>query len=202
MAQRQGLLINIPVAIVLLLLDPGNVIFINVCDINMKGYCIILLLITTRLFSQDFEVVTKGDTMTVRAINITSDPFQFGDNPLSFLEKFNPRITFMTFENNHVENKIDTTFTLAIGKDNFKITKWDKDQNGLLSAEVTTNKFSTKHGLQIGMKKDEVTVKLSKFKLKSIPGQIVLEDMEIDEQLILRFTADRLTRIIFQGYYD
>ena len=87
MAQRQGLLINIPVAIVLLLLDPGNVIFINVCDINMKGYCIILLLIATRLFSQDFEVVTKGDTMTVRAINITSDPFQFGDNPLSFLEK-------------------------------------------------------------------------------------------------------------------
>ena len=186
MAQRQGLVIIIPVAIVLLLLDPGNVIFINVCDINMKGYCIILLLIATRLFSQDFEVVTKGDTMTVRAINITSDPFQFGDNPLSFLEKFNPRITFMTFENNHVENKIDTTFTLAIGKDNFKITKWDKDQNGL----------------QIGMKKDEVTVKLSKFKLKSIPGQIVLEDMEIDEQLILRFTADRLTRIIFQGYYD
>jgi hypothetical protein len=130
----------------------------------MKGFCIILLLtITTRLLSQDFEVTTKGDTLTIRAINITSDPFQFGDNPLSYLQKFNPRKTFETFENNHVENKIDTTFTLTIEKDNFKVTKWDKDQTGLLSADLTTNKFKTKHGLQIGMKKNEVIEKLSGY---------------------------------------
>lgn len=169
----------------------------------MRGFCIILLLtITARLFGQDFEVATKGDTVTVRAINITSDPFQFGDNPLSYLEKFNPGRTFEIFENNHVENKIDTTFTLTIGKDNFKVTKWDKDQTGLLSADLMTNKFKTKHGLQIGMKKNEVMDKLSKYKLKSIPGQLILEDGEVYELLILKFTADRLTRITFQGYYD
>jgi hypothetical protein len=169
----------------------------------MKTFCIILLLtITTRLFSQDFEVATKGDTLTIRAINITSDPFQFGDNPLRYLQKFNPRMTFVTFENNHVENKNDTTFTLIIGKDSFKVTKWDKDQTGLLSADLTTNKFKTKHGLQIGMKKNEVIEKLSKYKLTTIPGRLILEDMEIDEQVILKFTADRLVKITFQGYYD
>jgi hypothetical protein len=169
----------------------------------MKTFCIILLLtITARLLSQDFEVATKGDTLTIRAINITNDPFQFGDNPLSYLQKFKPGTTFETFENNHVENKIDTTFTLTIGKDNFKVTKWDKDQTGLLSADLTTNKFKTKHGLQIGMKKNELIEKLSKYKLKSVPAQLILEDMEIGEQLILKFTADRLAKITFQGYYD
>ncbi|HEY3386875.1 MAG TPA: hypothetical protein VGK46_10215 [Saprospiraceae bacterium] len=157
---------------------------------------------TTRLLSQDFEVLTTGDTLTIRALNITSDPFQFGDNPLRYLEKFNPESSFLAFENNHVENKIDTTFTLTIGKDNFKVTKWEEDENGLLSAEVTTNKFKTKHGIQIGMKKNEVMEKLSKYKLKSIPGQLILEDMEIDEQLVLRFSADRLIKITFLGYYD
>jgi hypothetical protein len=160
-----------------------------------KFYIILLLTITTRLLSQDFKVATKGDTLTIRAINITTDPFQFGDNPLSYLEKFDPRRTFET-------NKIDTTFTLTIGKDNFKVTKWDKDQTGLLSADLTTNKFKTKHGLQIGMKKNEVIEKLRVYKLKSIPGLLILEDGEVYELLILKFTADRLTKITFQGYYD
>jgi len=169
----------------------------------MREFCIILLLtIATRLLSQDFEVATKGDTLIIRAINITNDPFQFGDNPLSYLQRFNPRRTFETFENNHVENRIDTTFTLTIGKDNFKVTKWDKDQTGLLSADLTTNKFKTKHGLQIGMKKNDVIDKLSKYKVKSIPGHLILEDMEVYELLIFKFTANRLTKITFQGYYD
>jgi hypothetical protein len=175
----------------------------TLCAIFMRKFYIILLLtITTRLLSQDFKVATKGDTLTIRAINITTDPFQFGDNPLSYLEKFDPRRTFETVENNHVENKIDTTFTLTIGKDNFKVTKWDKDQTGLLSADLTTNKFKTKHGLQIGMKKNEVIEKLRVYKLKSIPGLLILEDGEVYELLILKFTADRLTKITFQGYYD
>jgi hypothetical protein len=80
--------------------------------------------------------------------------------------------------------------------------KWDNDENGLLSAEVTTNKFKTKHGLQIGMRKNEVMEKLSKYKLKSIPGYLILEDMEVYEQLIVTFTADRISKITFQGYYD
>ncbi len=129
----------------------------------MKGFGIILLLTTTtRLLSQDFELKTTGDTLTLRATNITSDPFHFGDDPLSYLQRFNPKRTYETYENNHVENKIDTVFSLTVGKDNFKITKWDKDENGLLGAEVTTSKFKTKHGLQVGMKKNEVIVILTK----------------------------------------
>jgi len=169
----------------------------------MKGLGTILLLtITTRLLGQDFEVATTGDTLIIRAINITSDPFQFGDNPLSYLQKFNPKKTFETVDNIHVENKIDTIFSLTIGNDNFKITKWDEEQNGLLSADLTTNKFKAKHGIQIGLKKNEVIEKLIKYKLKSLPGYLILEDMEIGEQLILKFTGDRLIKITFQGYYD
>jgi hypothetical protein len=169
----------------------------------MKGlFIIILLTASTRLLSQDFELTTSGDTVTIRALNITSDPFQFGSSPLRYLQKFNPDTSFETYKNTHDENNIDTVFTLTIGKDHFNITKWDKDQNGLLSAEVSTNKFKTKHGLLIGMKKSEVIGKLNKYKLKSISGHLILEDMEVYEQLVLTFTADILTRITFLGYYD
>ena len=158
--------------------------------------------LTTRLFSQDIEITTNGDTLTVRATNITNDPFQFGDDPLKYLEKLNPKKSIQTFNNRHVDNKVDTAFTLTLGNDNFTVYKWDNEENGLLTADVTTNRFKTKHGLQIGMKKSEVIVKLSNYGLKSIPGQLILEDMIVYELLILKFNADKLTKIEFQGYID
>lgn len=169
----------------------------------MRGFFIILLLTwTAQLFSQDIEIRTTGDTTIVRATNIASDPFMFGDNPLNSLLKLNPKKVIQTFNNRHVDNKVDTAFTLTIGNDRFEIYKWSEAENGLLNANVTTNKFKTKHGLQIGMKKNEVIERLNKFGLKSIPGQLILEDMEIYELLTLKFTGDRLTRIEFQGYID
>lgn len=172
-------------------------------DNFMKGFCIILLLtITTRLLSQDFELTTKGDTLTIRALNITNDPFQFGDNPLNYLQKFNPKTTYKTYNNIHAENRIDTTFTLTIGKDTFEIIKWHKDQNWLFGANLTTNKFRTKYGLQIGMKKNDIIQQLSKYKLKSIPGHLILEEIEVYQLIIFEFTADRLTNIDFLGYSD
>ena len=98
----------------------------------------------------------NGDTLTIRAINVTSDPFQFRNNPLSYLQRFNATKTFRTYKNIHAENRIDTTFTLTIGRDSFEIAKVYKDKNWLLRAYLTTNKFKTKHGIQIGMKKNEV----------------------------------------------
>jgi len=169
----------------------------------MRGLVFILFLTwTTRLFGQDIEITTTGDTTIVRATNIANNPFMFGDNPLNYLQKWNPKKVSETFNNRHVDNKVDTVFTLTIGKDSFKIYKWDEAENGLLNADVTTNKFKTKHGLQIGMTKNEVIGKLKKYGLKSIPGQLILEDMEIYELLTLKFTGDRLTRIEFQGYID
>jgi len=169
----------------------------------MRGLFIILFLtVTDRLFGQDIEIMTSGDTTTVRATNIANNPFMFGDNPLSYLQKWNPILTIQTFNNRHVDNKVDTVFILTIGRDSFKIYKWDEVTNGLLNADVTTNKFKTRHGLQIGMKKKEVIEKLKKYGLKSISGQLILEDMELDEMLNLKFTGDRLIRIEFQGYID
>lgn len=173
------------------------------CDIFMKGFCIILLLtITTRLLSQDFELIIKGDTLAIREINITNDPFHFGDNPLNYLQKFNPTTTFKTYNNIHAENKVDTTFTLTIGKDTFEIIKWHKDQNWLFGANLTTNKFRTKCGLQIGMKKNDVIQHLSRYKLKSIPEHLILEETEVYQLIIFEFSADKLTSINFLGYSD
>jgi hypothetical protein len=169
----------------------------------MRGLFIILLLTcTTRLFGQEIEIITTGDSTIVRATNIASNPFMFGDNPLISLLKLNPKMTIQTFNNRHVDNKVDTAFTLTIGNDSFEIYKWTETENGLLNATVTTSKFITKHGLQIGMRKTEVIEKLKKYGLKSIPGQLILENMEIYELLTLKFTGDSLTRIEFQGYMD
>lgn len=169
----------------------------------MWGLVIILLLTcTSRLFGQEIEIRTTGDSTIVKATDIASSPFLFGGNPLSSLLKLNPNIAIQTFSNRHVDNKIDTAFTLTIGNDIFKIYKWTEAENGLLNATVTTSRFKTKHGLQIGMEKTEVIEKLDKYGLKSITGQLILENIEIYELLILKFTGDRLTRIEFQGYID
>jgi hypothetical protein len=167
----------------------------------MRVLLIILFLTgTVQLFGQDSEISTSEETTIVKAINIVDNPFMFGDNPLSQLNKLNPKTEIQTFNNRHVETKIDSVFTLTIGDDVFIIFKGGKTENGLLNADLTTTKFKTKHGIQVGMSKNEVIEKLSKYGLKSIPTQLVLQDIEIYQLLMLVFTGDRLTRIKFQGF--
>lgn len=168
----------------------------------MRHLFILFLLTVTRLQSQDFEIIASGDTLTIRESNVATDPFGFGDNPLKHLQKGNPRKTFQTYPNRHVENKIDTVFTLTSGKDHFEIMKWDENENGLVKAEVTTGNFKTRQGLKVGMKKNEIISKMSKYGLKIIPGYLILENLEVYELITFKFTGDTLSKITFQGYID
>ncbi len=169
----------------------------------MKGFSIILfVIIATKLLGQDFQLAIQGDTLTIRVENITSDPFQFGTNPLSYLQKFNPAKTFRIYKNIHAENRIDTIFTLTVGKNTFEIMKIFKDQNWLFYANVTTNKFRTKHGLEVGMEKNDVIKQLEMYKLKSIPGYLIFEETEVFQSIVFEFTGKRLTKITFLGYSD
>ena len=87
----------------------------------MRGLLFILILVnSSRLFGQDFEILTSGDSVTIQASNIaTNYSFDFGKSPLSFLTKFNPKVKTQTIENMHVENKVDTIYNLSIGADKF-----------------------------------------------------------------------------------
>lgn len=93
---------------------------------------ILFLTVTTILYGQDTEIINKGDTTTIRSLNITIDPFLFGDNPLGFLKMLDSRVSKQTFENRHVDNKIDTVFTFTIGTDMFSVYQWDKNENALV----------------------------------------------------------------------
>lgn len=163
---------------------------------------IILLIIPATLHAQDSEVITSRDTVTIRAMNITVDPFQFGENPLDHLQQFKPKQTYETYPNSHVEGKIDTAFTLKINDDTFAVVKWGEDETGLLAASVNSKKFKTSHGFQTGMTKKEVIAKLKAYGIKAIPRYLILENLDVYELLIFTFTGDRLTNIRFQGYLD
>lgn len=162
----------------------------------------ILLAVPTGLFGQDFQLAVSGDTLTIRETNITTDPFGFGSNPMGYFKKLGAKRTFQTYKNIHVEDKIDTVFTFIYGQDSFSVMKWDENENGLLSADVTSTKFKTRHGLEIGLKKNEIVKRLAKYGIKRIPGYLILENLEVYELVICRFTDDTLSGIIFQGYID
>jgi hypothetical protein len=169
----------------------------------MKKICIIILLaLPARLLAQDFEVITSRDSVTIRAMNITVDPFQFGENPLNYLQQFKPKQTYETYQNRHVDGKIDTAFTLTINDDTFAVVKWNEDETGLFSANVNSNKFRTNHGLHVGMAKKEVIEKLKAYEIKSIPKYLIMENLDVYELLTFTFIGDNLINIQFQGYYD
>ncbi len=163
---------------------------------------ILLFIVTGRVQSQDFDVVLSLDTLTIRETNIATDPFGFGENPLAYLKENKPKVTFLTSQNRHVDNKTDTVFTLTFDKDHFEVMKWDASANGIVAAELTTANFVTRYGLRVGLRKKEVIGKLSKYGIKTIPGYLILENLEVYELITFKFTGDILSKILFQGYID
>lgn len=93
-------------------------------------------------------------------------------------------------------------FTMAYGRDRFGIMKWGKNENGLVSADVSTSNFKTRHGLEVGAKKNQVINKLHKYGIRKIPEYLILENLEVYEFVVLKFTGDTLSKITFQGYID
>jgi len=169
----------------------------------MKTIFPILFLITIQSFGQDYFVEVKSDTLIIKQAKITTyDSFQFGNNPKSALEKLKFEKTFRTYENVHVENKIDTLFTFKRDGDLFEVFKSNADENWLVGATITTRNFSASKKLQIGLSKANVVGRLSEYSIKDIPTYLILEDLEIPERLIFTFSNQRITKIEYIGYYD
>ena len=170
----------------------------------MRGQVIVLILISaTRLLCQDVEIIASKDSLTIKSPNIATHlSFDFGKSPLNHLMKLNPKISIQTIENYHVENKVDTIFTLSIGKDKFVIYKVDEEINILLDAEIITTKFKTKQGIRVGMKKQDVLKFFTSYGVKSIPNFLILENLEYPEFVTFQFNKDTLIRIVFDGYID
>lgn len=169
----------------------------------MKTIFPILFLIAIQSFGQDYYIEVKSDTLIIKQTKITTyDPFQFGSNPKSTLEKLKFEKTFRTYENVHVENKIDTLFTFQRGGDLFEVFKSNAEENWLVGAIITTRNFSTSKKLQIGVSKADVVSRLSDYKINNIPTYLILEDLEIPERLIFTFSNQRITKIEYIGYYD
>lgn len=167
---------------------------------------IIFILGTIKSFGQTKEVILKGDSLFVRDENIATNPFNFSRDPLTYINtkiKFaKPIIKVGTVANRHVDNDVDTAYTITFGQDSFNLYKWDKDENALLSSQVKTDKFATRHGIKVGMTKTQIKNILKSYSIKTIPKYLILENTEIIEYLKLEFNKDILKRIEFQGYFD
>lgn len=167
---------------------------------------IIFILGTIKSFGQTKEVILKGDSLFVRDENIATNPFNFGRDPLTHLKtqiKFaKPTTEIGTRANRHVDNDVDTTYAMKFGQDSFNLYKWDKEENALLSSNLMTDRFTTRHGIKVGMTKTQIKNILKSYDIRIIPKYLILENIEITEYLKLEFKKDILKRIEFQGYFD
>lgn len=171
-----------------------------------KLFQTIFILGTINSFGQAKEVILTGDSLFVRDENIATNPFNFGRDPLTYLirkVKFTkPTIEIGTVTNRHVDNDLDTTYAITFGQDVFHVYKWDQDENALLSSQVKTDKFATRHGIKVGMTKNQIKNILKSYSVETIPKYLILENTEIVEYLKLTFDKDVLKGIEFQGYVD
>ena len=167
---------------------------------------IMFILGTIKSFGQTKEVILMGDSLFVRDGNIATNPFNFGRDPLTHLnskiQRSQPIIERGTVANRHVDNKVDTTYSIQFEQDLFRIYKWDNEGNALLYSQLKTDRFTTKHGIKVGMTKSQVKTALKEYHITTIPKYLILENTEITEYLRLEFNKDMLNRIEFQGYVD
>jgi hypothetical protein len=170
-----------------------------------RFFQILFILGSIESFGQHKEVILRGDTLFVRDQNIATNPFNFGRDPLTYLNstiKFSkPTIENNTVANRH-DNTVDTTYVVKFGQDSFSLYKWDKEENALLYSVIKTERFATKHGIKVGMTKAQIKRLLKDYSIRIIPRYLILENIEIEEYLSLEFNKDILNRIEFQGYLD
>jgi hypothetical protein len=165
-----------------------------------------LILVSITLWGQDKKVVIRGDSLIVRDENITSNPFNFGRDPLALLrgnaEFTRPVMKANPTSNRHVDNQVDTIFVITFEQDSFRIYKGGDNENFLLYALLKTDRFKTRHGIQVGMTKLQVRSYLEEYNLGAIPKLLILDNTEIIESISLEFREDVLTKIEFHGYSD
>ncbi|MBL0739889.1 hypothetical protein [Chryseolinea lacunae] len=162
---------------------------------------LMLMLLAQTAFGQAAVVQPKGDSLVVLEKDIVTDLFALGTTPLQHLTQGTqpkPAIEKQPVRNLHDNTRIDTAFRLAFDKDIFIALKSFDGSNKVIHADVESTLFSTRHGVRVGMTKDEVTKTLAVYKLASIPKYLVLRDPATSHYVILYFKGDVL---VFVEYF-
>lgn len=170
---------------------------VNLC------FLLSLLLGPTAILAQEFHVSQAGDTLTISAYGLTSDPFKFGASPIEHLMKLHPTtVRTKRVENVHVSNKVDTIFTLSFPSASFDVYKVESDMEIICGALVTSTRFETSQGIRVGQTKSEVQKLLAGYKVSRIPRFLVLGEFDAVQYLLIEFRNDRVLSIFFSGYID
>ncbi|WKV11818.1 hypothetical protein [Marivirga harenae] len=170
----------------------------------MKTTSIILLslIITFNILGQDYQIETAEDSLIIRDWDINNFPFNLRSNPLdTLLKMYNPITESQTYQNRHVDDQIDTVFTLKIDASYFEVYK-NPSENYITSALFLNKGLQTKHGFHVGSTKEQVRDALEKYKLTEIPNYIRLETIEIPEYFELYFKNGKIVKIKYTGYSD
>jgi hypothetical protein len=157
------------------------------------------------------RLTKKGDTLIIVDSNNISDPFAFGDKPLKHLLKIGGKPTFMeakdyadTIQNDKGEfvlRTLGSIHRLKYDENYFQMYRRADSVEFFLTAEMVTNKFPNKWGVEIGMTKEEIVKKLSQFKITEIPTTLIIGDLNYTF-IQFDFENDRLKKIKFDFYID
>jgi hypothetical protein len=163
------------------------------------------VLCTNCLFGQSYNITLHGDSLTIADELLANNPFNFGVDPLSYLTTKipgpPPDIEISQTSNLHVVDKIDSSFSIKFGSDEFYVYQLRHRKNILTSAVVNSDRFTTSHGIRTGMTKAEIIKILSMYPLETIPKYLILSNLDT-ESLRLIFENEALTKIEFHGYID
>lgn len=139
-----------------------------------------------------------SDTLDLYGVDITIEPFLFGDHPMDSLELYtDAQINISLLENNNYSNEVDTLFEVIIANDSFEVYKSYK--SWLTKAYVTSKLFVTKHGISVRMSKDDVKNKLMPIGKLEIPEVLCLKNFESIGTIFLNFSNDTLVSIFYDS---
>jgi hypothetical protein len=160
-----------------------------------------IFLISFQSNGQENSFTYEADTLVITKSDLLTNPFDLGDNPRSFLTKSASRIDKTPIGNLHLENQIDTIYSIHIQKDIFQIYK--SQTNDILFDAIITSKNFPIHGiLEIGMKKSKIKRNLKINYKGECPDIVKITDFEYMSWLNLFFEKNRLKTIRYTANFD
>lgn len=155
----------------------------------------------TNIGEKSIEIASI-DTLVITNSALFQDAFSMGADPLSQLTSMNAaKIETETFLNRHVDNQIDTTFKIQVGEDYFEVYK-NPSENFITAAHLKSNAIPLNNGLSVGSTKEEFKKLMNVNELSFIPDHIRVQTEEILEWMDVRFKADTIVELKFNGYLD
>lgn len=162
----------------------------------------IFTILTFNSYGQVFSIELTSDSLVITDWEITNNPFDFGRDPLKeIIDNYNPQISTTTYHNRHVDNQIDTSFTLKINDSYFRVYKVPSE-NFITEAYLKDENLKTRHGLKPGITKNQFKEIMNDFELTVIPDYVRLQSVEIPESFEIYFKDDKINTIKFNGYSD